>query len=314
MEKYPIKIWSHDYDNTIKLDVFCIDRCNYSCPYCFNMKGGYVRTNKELDLNKVYDFAIWLNEKTNKHIKISLIGGEPTLHPQFVEFSQKTKDNNNLTVLSFSNFAKPYEFFNTTLKNNVKYLLTFHYLNQQRANDFFIKLEKIEEDNLMSNIDTINVMLLKDNFDICLDIYDKLFKKYGNKVRCNLIDDCDKDNIKQLRQQNYTKTQLDDYKYRCSQAQLDNDNIVVYNDGSQQEFNDYSIKNCVDYNFKHWKCNAGKDYFSIDINGRIYPCNNMKVRLIATLDSYECVKFKQSICLTSKCPCEYGLQKKRVFK
>ena len=47
--RYPIKIYSHDYDDTIKLDVVCIDKCNYNCEYCFNLKGGHVRTNEELD-------------------------------------------------------------------------------------------------------------------------------------------------------------------------------------------------------------------------------------------------------------------------
>lgn len=77
---FPVKIYSEDYDDAIKLDVFCIDKCNYNCKYCFNMKGNYVRTGKELDLRKVLEFSLWLNEKTGKRVNISLIGGEPTLH------------------------------------------------------------------------------------------------------------------------------------------------------------------------------------------------------------------------------------------
>lgn len=310
----PIKIYSNDYNDTIKLDVFCIDKCNYNCKYCFNMKGNYIRTNKELDLNKVFDFSIWLNKKTNKKIKISLIGGEPTLHSQFIEFSQKIYLRKDIfTLLSFTNFAKSYEFFKETLKNNVQYLLTFHMLNKYRTVDFIKKLDKIDKANLSNNIDTINVMFLKECFDKCIQIYDNLYTKYGQKVRCNLIDDCDKDNIKFLRFQNYTQEQLNDYDKRCKISQQDKDNIIIYDNGIKQELSDYEIKNNINFNFKFWKCNAGKDYFNIDVNGNIWPCNDMKIKKLGTLDIYKHIKFRPTICCTAKCPCEYGLTKQKVF-
>ena len=312
---YPIKIYSHDYDNTIKLDVFCIDKCNYTCEYCFNLKGGYKRTNKEIDLNKVIEFSKWLNLKTGKNILISLIGGEPTLHSQFIEFSKKTNELKNIiNVVAFTNFSQTNDFFNTTINNNVKYLITFHYLNEYRTKMFFDKLQVIDNNNQIDSIDTINIMLLKDNFDRCLEIYDILFNKYGQKVRCNLIDDCNKENIKQLRIQNYAYQQLFEYSLRCKQSLQDKDNIVVYNNNVNVEYTDYEIKNSIDFNFKYWKCNAGKDYFNIDINENIFPCNDMKIKKLATLDTFNCIKFNPIICLTAACPCEYGLPKERIFK
>lgn len=311
----PVKIYSNDYNDTIKLNVFCIDKCNYNCKYCVNMKGNYIRTNKELDLNKVFEFSIWLNKKTNKKIKISLIGGEPTLHSQFIEFSQKIYSRKDIfTILSFTNFAKSYEFFEETLKNNVQYLLTFHILNEHRTIDFMKKLDKIDKANLSNNIDTINVMLLKECFDKCIQIYDNLYIKYGQKVRCNLIDDYDKDNIKFLRFQNYTQEQLNDYDKRCKISQQDKDNIVIYDNGIKQELSDYEIKNNINFNFKFWKCNAGKDYFNIDVDGNIWPCNDMKIKKLGTLDIFKHIKFSPTICCTAKCPCEYGLTKQKIFK
>lgn len=313
--RQPVKIYSDDYNNTIKLDVFCIDKCNYNCEYCFNMKDGHIRTNKEIDLFKVFKFSIWLNEVTNKKIKISLIGGEPTLHSQIIEFSKLTNTRQDiLTVLSFTNFAKPYEFFEETFKNNIHYLPTFHYLNELRTNDFMTKLDKLDNVGLSHKIDTINVMLLKDSFNECLRIYDKLFARYGQKVRCNLIDDCDKENIKYLRFQNYTPEQIEEYDKRCKQSEQDKDNYVVFNNSITECFSDYEIKNSTDFNFKFWKCNAGKDYFNIDINENIWPCNDMQTKKLGNLDYFKNIKFTPTICLTAKCPCEYGLTKEKVFK
>lgn len=314
-QQQPIKICSRDYDDTIKLDVFCIDKCNYSCKYCFNMKGNYVRTGKELDLDKVLEFSSWLNDKTHKKVKISLIGGEPTLHSQFIDFSKKVNSTNSrLTMTSFTNFAKSYEFFEETIHDNIQYLLTFHMSDERRTIDFTSKLQSIDDANLSHNIDTINVMLLKERFDDCVYVYDTLYAKYGQKVRCNLIDDCDKDNIKYLRFQNYTQQQLDEYDNRCKLSQQDKDNIVTYADGTELALSDYEIKNNIDFNFKFWKCNAGKDYFNIDIDGNIWPCNSTKTKKLGTLDSYKHIKFTPTICLTAKCPCEYGLAKEKIFK
>ena len=309
-----MKLYSHEYDDTVKLDVVCIDKCNYNCEYCFNLKGGHVRTNEELDFRKLYSFMQWLYKKTGKHIIVSLIGGEPTLHSQFEYFSKLVYNSGFASIISFSNFSKPYSFFRSIALDGVKYLLTFHYHDQCRTEDFVSKLQKLADEGLVDSVDTVNVMLLKNKFDECLSIYDTLFAKYGNKIRCNLIDDCDKDNQIQLRQQNYSRQHLSQYDLRCKQSNLDRDIIAVYNDGTQAKFNDYDIKNNSSVNFKYWKCNAGKDYFNISLDGSIYPCNGMATKKLGTLDSYQHIQFKPTLCMTSQCPCEYGLEKTRLMQ
>ena len=63
--------------------VYIADVCNYNCEYCYNKKP---RTGKLLDLDKLLQFLIDMQQKTKKRIAVELIGGEPTLHPGMLDF------------------------------------------------------------------------------------------------------------------------------------------------------------------------------------------------------------------------------------
>ena len=309
--KHPIKLFSKELCNIVKINADCIDACNYNCEYCYNMKNGHVRTNKILDLSKLYNFASWISNRTDKTVLTVLLGGEPTLHPQFLDLCKKT--NKNFKLLSFSNFSKPYEFFEETAKFNVKYLLTFHYADN-RVDSFIQKLNKLRDAKMLHCIDVVNVMLNAQHFNECLKVYDMLYSNYGSRIRCNLIDDHNKDDFQKSRLSNYTHEQLAQYTIRCNQSSQDKDITVVFNDGTQETMNDYSIKNNPDYKFKHWKCDAGRSFFNVTINGDIMSCCFAKTKL-ATLDSYKCIQFKPTLCMSNKCPYdEYGIERQKLIK
>jgi molybdenum cofactor biosynthesis enzyme MoaA len=83
-EELYYKLNSKLISNNINIEIFCTDCCNYNCYYCVNLNDGYVRQNKFLDFDKIYNLIIWLYSKYKKHICITLIGGEPTLHPNLL--------------------------------------------------------------------------------------------------------------------------------------------------------------------------------------------------------------------------------------
>jgi hypothetical protein len=56
--------------------------CNYSCPHCFTKSGPSV--NASIDLNILKNYVDQL--PPNKVEAITLVGGEPTLYPDFFEF------------------------------------------------------------------------------------------------------------------------------------------------------------------------------------------------------------------------------------
>lgn len=58
-------------------------RCNGKCPFCLLNGRGRSQMPEELSAREILDF--WNNIEHEKGQKLSLIGGEPTLHPEIVE-------------------------------------------------------------------------------------------------------------------------------------------------------------------------------------------------------------------------------------
>ncbi|MEN6615028.1 MAG: radical SAM protein [Syntrophorhabdus sp.] len=75
-------------------------RCNRTCPYCF--------ARDEMGNTRSETFMSWENliyladlHETSGQTNISLLGGEPTLHPQFVDFvAYLLRRNFNVTVFT----------------------------------------------------------------------------------------------------------------------------------------------------------------------------------------------------------------------
>lgn len=78
--------------------------CNLQCPYCFadpTMKECEVKNISLGDFNYVLNF-----QKRNNMGEVRLIGGEPTLHPQFKEIINRIINSRCFRrILIFSNFT-----------------------------------------------------------------------------------------------------------------------------------------------------------------------------------------------------------------
>ena len=77
---------------------------------------------------------------------------------------------------------------------------------------------------------------------------------------------------------------------------------IEYNDGyvERLSYNDMFLND--DFTFHMWKCNAGKDYLYIHVNGDIYPCqsyyegNRKKLYNMVDVPIYDAAKMKAVIC------------------
>lgn len=154
-------------------------RCNSKCKYCLSWK---TKPN-----NISYDYAkkIVENLKTFKASRITLSGGEPTLHPDFtdiVRYINKSKIKTNLiTNGQFNDFEYWWEYLNeitfsidTIDKNNYKYLRGVDVLDMVMMN-----LEKTIKSNILTNI---NIVLTKQTIQD-LDVTINSFLEMGvNKI------------------------------------------------------------------------------------------------------------------------------------
>jgi organic radical activating enzyme len=143
--------------------------CNQKCPYCY--------ARKLLDWNKIV--PVQVIKKTLKNLSIlnnifiSLIGGEPFLHPRIQEIINYL-DELNLVYHSYTNGSINLEKFNL---KNIKLTLSLHYVLKDY--DVFLKNIKFLEKN---NFD-YNLTFVFFNDKKHIQFFDKVFNEIKDKNR-----------------------------------------------------------------------------------------------------------------------------------
>ena len=127
MKKYPIRIYSNVNQNNIQVLAFIIDQCDMHCFYCYNKMP---RTKKKLNLKKLYQFLNELNNQTKKNINLDIIGGEPTMHDDLIDFCNKTRNTSFLKINIYTNFNQDITYFEKLISNNLELSITYHYQNE----------------------------------------------------------------------------------------------------------------------------------------------------------------------------------------
>lgn len=301
--------------NSITLEIYCTDSCNYNCHYCFNLRDGYHRKNKRINFNQVCNLIKWLYKKTKKHINVVLIGGEPTLHPDFFTFLQNTyklQQNKILTIQVFTNFSQSEDFYLRSFEYNIEYIISFHYLTDKRANEFCTKLINLKN---QSDKFEIHVMLDYLNFDKCINVFHRLFNYFKYDIVCDLLNDSNKSNLYSNRLNNYTYEQIKQYNDVCNIVNLyDKSTLAIdYKDKTTDIKSYLFVKNSQEINFKTWLCNAGKDFISIDFDGNIHPCFLMRHKTLANINNFITLDInKKTLCQTNEC-CNFNILKQNIF-
>jgi sulfatase maturation enzyme AslB (radical SAM superfamily) len=63
---------------------YVVDRCGYSCDYCYNVRP---RTGAVMDLKALGRFVDQVSGVYGREVMLDLIGGEVTEHPGLLEFA-----------------------------------------------------------------------------------------------------------------------------------------------------------------------------------------------------------------------------------
>lgn len=309
-----VKLYSLNNKDQIKLLVELTDSCNYLCNYCYNEKP---RKNQHLNSDRLIEFIQYIHQKTNRNIKVELIGGEPTLHLDLLPICQKLFSYDYIDEIElYTNFHKPIEFYDQlTLSKRMIINATWHSLETDRQNNnFYEKVKYIKSQNLCQYY--FIVMLENDNFQNSINMYQKLY---------NYIEKTDIDNLSHLEmslciygdgtQYSYSQNELEQFE-KLNQKQIyDKQFIFEFDTRIKKEATIQDIEKLKTKSFKYWKCNAGKDYLYVHCNGNVYKCdqdlhNNKPIGNINNKFDYD---FKPTICKYSYCPWNYEIFKERIF-
>lgn len=306
--KYPVKIFSKLNANIIQILAFVIDSCNYDCFYCYNKRP---RTNKQLNLLKLYEFIIKVHSLTNKYIHVDLIGGEPTLHPQLGYFCNMINNHKFIKCNIYTNLSCTFDIINTLiLTNNIELSATYHYQSNKKM---FIKKIK----NISPNVNT-NITIMYEPFLSLetIEMYQYLYKDTNlQTVELALILSDTKNKIVYP----YSSEQIVAYNKICDKYKyLTKDEFIVqYSDGSIKEHSFYSLQTDVSIKTKFWKCWAGIEYFDITVDGDVYSCIESKKWLFNIIKqpiNLFKIPSKPIICMSNYCQCRWDITKEKIFK
>ena len=293
-----IKYKYADLHNSIYILAYIADVCNYECSYCYNKKP---RTHKLLSLSSLDMFIDKLYQQIHKSIVVDLIGGEPTLHPDLLQFVNKKHDRKT-TYLIYSNFSRDTEYYKQLLQNsNVQLFLSWHSKNMQ-----FV--EKLQQLKLYSQQISVSVMYEFGYTDLSLKVFNEC-KLLASKCCLTLINS----NISK-----YTEVEQKIYQ---TMQHIDDNDYELNLDGNVMKISEEMLVNSNLASFYHWLCEAGNTYLYIDFTGDVYPCQNYITNgerqcmfNINDISKYMQLPLHKTLCKFKTCECGFIAYKYNMFK
>lgn len=156
------------------IDFAITGKCNYKCPYCD--QGPFKQNNKSADdeiCDKLIDFII----NYPKTVILQLVGGEPTIHPRFMDIAKKTAESGNY-LQTCTNFSNPVEFWEelvSILKDKLCRLqVSFHPTQIKNKDEFIDKIIKFEKIKHPNTEFIVSCVLTEDNYSDIIQLREAL--------------------------------------------------------------------------------------------------------------------------------------------
>lgn len=135
-------------------------RCNYDCSYCWTSVHNRTDDHKDYDLLTSTADDLIYNWAKGQSIRWNFGGGEPTLHPRFLDFLKYLKSHNQWTMVT-SNGTRDHKYWAEAVK----------YINSINLSAHFDGLlDEKDEDRFVRNIESICKHFDEHNDDHWLEI------------------------------------------------------------------------------------------------------------------------------------------------
>lgn len=294
--------------------MFIVDKCNFTCPYCYNRKPRHlVEADSDIFVKFLKDVRKHVGDRP---INVTFIGGEPTLHSNLDEFSKNTLSIPNLTLELLTNFSRPLDEYMKYLEMGIKIAASWHRAPNDPKNwDYVEKMKKIPMKYFLKDQIEVRIMMENDNWENSRKVFYELYPLYKKYIEISLLSQNDG------KPYSYTDKQLKEFENLIILTKYKREFFtVVFQDGHEEQvsFNDMYLNPQV--NFHLWKCNAGLDYFYVHVNGDVYNCQSFyehnRKKLYNIVENGGCLdveKFKPCICSVEYCSCDYDVMKEKII-
>ena len=292
----------------ILITVMLTNYCNYNCYYCIEDIPNKT-IHKNLDIFQFIDFVQRIYKQfPNKELHLELYGGEPTLHSKLLKLIDMLSTIPSMTYIDlYTNFSKDIEYYKQILNYNSTLLnvvldISYHRTQGVKPDQFLQKVFQLN-DNLKEHL-LINIMYEPSFVDDCLYTYKQLqiyYKK--NKLKNNI----ELRYLYSIRDAlvEYTAQQINTYlKYDDFFNRKNTFNIKLKNG------KEYSFRQRLStvFDFHNWRCSAGFDSIYVNVDGKVYPCNDI-ARIYMNKDNNFPIMtdnidttFKNYVCDIHECP------------
>lgn len=284
-------------NSTIDLIFYIIDKCNYTCKYCYNI---IPRTSLILQKQAILNFVKLIFFKYKTSICIQLIGGEPTLYNELFElYDELDKLDYVINILIYSNFSQSLDLYKKILINK-KHTIFLSWHNQNKQ--FIEKAIKLKQ--YKSQIQ-ISLMYEHGYTSYVIMMFNKL-QSYFNYLNLHMIDE-DKTSYTQNEIQQFKSHNKDFITY-----------IVLENGQIIKSFNYYFYLNEKMFCFKNWLCEAGNKLLYIHVNGNIFQCPDFYYQNYNPINNIyssniKLISMKKTLCPFNKCTCGHDYVKYNIF-
>jgi molybdenum cofactor biosynthesis enzyme MoaA len=327
----------------VSVSWFLGKRCNYDCSYCPT----FVHDNysPHMKKEKIYDMIDQIEKQIslqNKEFKISITGGEPFVHPAFIDICKKLKEKKSCKKLSVvTNGSVSYEMYVKSIQYIDNLTISLHLEKPEKTTN--LTLEKILKLNKNKKLFlNVNLMAVPGKFDKIKQII-SLFTKNEIKFVLRKIDPPYKEGTIKLSKTKGLTTikNADEFNKHKSEMKIKNrnnkeerfidyysaeelaflnsysnkkqwNNIRLYTENAFFEFNTDDLIKKTTHNWKGWNCYIGIDSLYIQHNGTIFRGNCLQGNSIGKIG--EKIKWPTHPirCPISSCSCNLDMVIRKV--
>lgn len=267
-----IKVESNLPGDYLRIELFLSNVCNYSCSYC--SPEYYSGTHRWPNLEQVkenlgYIIDYYMNNSKKRKVCLFIIGGEPTLWPEFEKFVKYFKEEYHCIISMSTNGSRTTRWWQEHGDNFDDIVLSCHHERVDTTHAAHVA------DILYEKGKWVNALVLMDPavWDKCVGIVEDLKKKSQHRWPITVRELVGVGAVYTEEQRKYLETDLKRmpypwYFFTAKKTEYKKP-TVTFSDNTTKTVPLHWILGEQLNKFNGWSCNIGVDTFFIDKDGNI---------------------------------------------